>query len=228
MTTADDSPPLPEGRSPTLSDGTVSSFRKRRGRLLARTLVGLAERLGRPVSVLDVGGRRDYWCNVGFEGVGRITLVNYDPADLNRGADPDGRFVDELGDARALAGIGDGQFDFYHSNSVIEHVGGWDDMAAMAREARRVAPHGWVQTPAWEFPVEPHFRLPAMHWLATPAQAALLRHARGYRGLDRWARRQHAERINLLSRSEVRLLFPDTDIRTERVLLLPKSYVVTW
>ena len=154
MTTADDSPPLPEGRSPTAPDGTVSSFRKRRGRLLARTLVGLAERLGRPVSVLDVGGRRDYWRNVGFEGVGRITLVNYDPADLNRGADPDGRFVDELGDARALAGIGDGQFDFYHSNSVIEHVGGWDDMAAMAREARRVAPRGWVQTPAWEFPAE--------------------------------------------------------------------------
>jgi hypothetical protein len=120
-----------------------------------------------------------------------------------------------------------GAFDFYHSNSVIEHVGGWDDMRAMAREAMRVAPRGWVQTPAWEFPIEPHFRLPVMHWFAPPTKAWLLRFAKSYREADDHARRSHAERINLPSRREVRLLFPEARIETERVVLV-KSYIVTW
>jgi hypothetical protein len=47
----------------------------------------LSEELGRPFSFLDVGGRRDYWDNVGFDGIGRITLVNYDPAELDH-SDP--------------------------------------------------------------------------------------------------------------------------------------------
>lgn len=156
-----------------MKDRTVSSFRKRRGQALAARIAGLADELGRPLSIIDVGGRRDYWENVGYKGIGRITLVNHDPAELNRPSDKEELFEDVVGDARALADVGKGAFDFYHSNSVIEHVGSWNDMAAMAREAVRVAPHGWLQTPAWEFPVEPHFRLPFMHWLATPARAGL-------------------------------------------------------
>jgi len=92
----------------------------------------------------------------------------------------------------------------------------------------RVAPHGWLQTPAWEFPVEPHFRLPFMHWLATPARAGLLRFSAPYRSKSRPERRFHAERINLLSRYECGLLFPEAHIETERVLLLPKSYIAVW
>ena len=101
-------------------------------------------------------------------------------------------------------------------------------MKRLATEARRVAPTGWLQTPAWEFPLEPHFRMPFMHWFATPMRAALLRLAPGYRDQDRDSRRIHAERINLLSRTDLKLLFPGCEIKTERVALLPKSYVVQW
>lgn len=211
-----------------MSDGTISSFRRRRGRILSRRIVDLAQRLGRPVSVVDVGGRRDYWDNVGFDGIGRIILLNIDPADLGRATARSDVFEDRIGDARHLADIGDGAFDLYHSNSVIEHVGSWADMVSMAREARRVAGAGWVQTPAFEFPMEPHFRLPFMHWFGTPARASLLSFARHYRAQDRHARRMHAERINLLTRGEVELLFPGCTVTTERFLLLPKSYIATW
>jgi hypothetical protein len=101
-------------------------------------------------------------------------------------------------------------------------------MISMANEARRVAGSGWLQTPAWEFPVEPHFRLPFMHWFATPAQAKLLYFSRPYRKESRSSRRVHAERITLMSKAEVRLLFADCDITVERFALLPKSYVAQW
>ena len=157
-----------------MADGTISSFRQRRGRLLASKIEALAKIKQRPVTILDVGGRRDYWDNVGFTGIAKISLLNIDPADLGRATARADVFEDQIGDATHLDGIADNAFDFYHSNSVIEHVGGWADMKNMAQEARRVAPAGWLQTPAWEFPLEPHFRLPFMHWLATPARAGLL------------------------------------------------------
>lgn len=210
-----------------MRDRTKSYFRKRRGRLLAAKIRSLAQDLGRAVNILDVGGRRDYWDNIGFDGVGKIKLLNIDPTDLGRATSAKDIFFDEIGDARDLSQIADLSFDLYHSNSVIEHVGGWSDMQAMANEGRRVARQGWVQTPAWEFPIEPHFRLPFMHWFATPTRAALLKYAKGYRGYDRSSRRLHAERINLLTKNDVQTLFPGCKTNVERVILA-KSYIVTW
>ena len=73
----------------------------------------------------------------------------------------------KVGDACDLAGYPDRSVDLVHSNSVIEHVGGWPRMAAMAGELMRVARAGWVQTPAWEFPIEPHFHAPLVHRFAS-------------------------------------------------------------
>lgn len=209
-------------------DGTRSTFRQRRGKILSDRIVRKAAALGRGVRVLDVGGRRDYWENVGFDGIESVTLLNVDEADLGRPSARPELFTDRLGDARDLADIGPDEFDLYHSNSVIEHVGGWSDMKRMAQEAVRVAPAGWIQTPAFEFPIEPHFRLPFIHWFGTPIRSRLLWFAPPYRNQDIDARRSHAERINLLSRREVMTLFPGRTLQTERFAMLPKSFVVEW
>lgn len=187
----------------------------------------MAAELGRPLRVIDVGGRHDYWDNVGFDGLGSVLLVNILPGELGRHTDRPELFTDHLGDARNLAEFADGEFDLYHSNSVIEHVGGWGDMAAMAREARRVGRHGWVQTPAWGFPIEPHYKLPFMHWFGRPAQTAMLRFAPGLPGKSWSERRGFAEEINLLGAKDLRVLFPGCEIERERVLVT-KSFVVTW
>lgn len=210
-----------------MSDGTKSYFRAKRGRILSRKIVALSQELGRGVNILDVGGRRDYWDNVGFDGIGSITLMNIDPMDLGRDTARKDVFSDALGDACDLKDTPDGSVDFYHSNSVIEHVGDWDKMDAMAREARRVSKHGWVQTPAWGFPIEPHFKLPFIHWFGAPARAGLLSFGKSYGKQSRAARRQHVERINLMTKSEVAILFPECEITVEWVVF-PKSYVVTW
>lgn len=211
-----------------MNDGTISNFRRKRGIILSGFISKLAEDLRRPISILDVGGRRDYWDNIGFRDIAKITLVNIESSDLGRHSEFEGLFVDLIGDARNLTDYTDQSFDLYHSNSVIEHVGGWQDMTAMANEARRIGKTGWVQTPAWGFPIEPHFRLPFMHWFATPLRASALRFARHYHDQDLSKRRLHAERINLLTRSEVAVLFPGCRIETERFAFMGKSFIVRW
>ena len=213
----------------------VNRFRARRGRRLRRQIEALAEHLGRDIVVLDIGGRPDYWANVGLGRIARIELVNSSAKELAREAGDGGAgaaeiFVRKVGDARDLSDYADGSVDLVHSNSVIEHVGGWADMRAMAAEMMRVGRAGWMQTPAWEFPVEPHFRAPFLHWFGDPLRARMLGLSvkRGNRRQDMATRRRRVEGIHLLSRGDVRLLFPGRSIEAERVALLPKSHIVRW
>ncbi|KQV34904.1 hypothetical protein ASC96_30005 [Rhizobium sp. Root1204] len=209
-----------------MKDLTISRFRTARGRILRRQIEKLADHLGRPVAILDVGGRPDYWDNVGHERISEIRLLNIDENEIDRHG-LSNLFTSEIGDARNLKGYADKSVDLVHSNSVIEHVGAWPDMSAMASEMQRVGLSGWIQTPAWEFPIEPHFRLPFLHWFAPPIRRAALKLSRDYGASDIAVRRYHTDRINLLSYSEVRALFPKGDIYVER-FIFSKSYSARW
>ena len=137
-------------------------------------------------------------------------------------------WTNELGDARNLGNHADKSIDLVHSNSVIEHVGYWPDQSAMAAALLRVGVSGWVQTPAFEFPIEPHFRLPFVHWFGQPLRCRLLAMSKNYRDYPIAMRRLHVDRTNLLSDAEVDALFPNCDIHVERCCLFTKSYVVRW
>ncbi len=209
-----------------MGDLTENRFRAARGRILRGQIAKLAKHFGRPIAVLDVGGRPDYWNNVGFENIAAICLLNNDERELGRKTSSD-LFVGEVGDARNLSNYADKSVDLVHSNSVIEHVGQWHDMCTMADEVLRVGLSGWIQTPAWGFPIEPHFRLPFLHWFAQPLRRMMLRASRDYGPMDIRDRRYHIDRINLLSRGEVRSLFPECEIFVER-LIMAKSYTARW
>jgi hypothetical protein len=209
-----------------MKDLTVNRFRTARGRVLRQQIASMASHLGRPVVVLDVGGRADYWDNVGFENISEIRLLNNDEGEFVRDASSS-LFVTEIGDGRRLSSYGDKSVDLVHSNSVIEHVGLWPDMCALADEVQRVGRCGWIQTPAWEFPIEPHFRLPFLHWLPQPMRRMMLKASKDYGPLDVKGRRYHVDRINLLSYQEVKSLFPECEIFVERVVFA-KSYSARW
>ena len=214
--------------------GTVNRFRRKRGEMLRRLLDETIERLGRDIHIVDIGGRPDYWLNLPhLDRIARIDLMNASADELNRPLPDDAPaelFTRSVGDARRLDNYAAKSVDFIHSNSVIEHVGGWVNMAAMASELRRVGRAGWMQTPAWSFPVEPHFHTPFMHWFGAPMRARMLliSAARRFRNMDLARRRRAVETVNLLTRAEVTALFPNCAIHTERVAFLAKSYVAYW
>jgi hypothetical protein len=197
-------------------------FRQRR----MRQFLGLIEplrRQGRTVRIVDLGGTAAYWRALpalyGAPDV-EITILNLDGIE-----ERDRNLSVRHGDARAID-YPDNAFDVVHSNSVIEHVGHWSEMTRMAQEVRRLAPCYFVQTPNVWFPVEPHFKLPFVHWLPEQSRIAALKVARRLPwDLPAGPATQAVQRIALLSRAQLAELFPDADIWREKVVGLTKSLV---
>ncbi len=99
----------------------------------------------------------------------------------------------------------------------------------MAEEIRRVGKRYFVQTPAYSFPIEPHYRIIGFQWYPQ----FLKRWRLQYLGAGRLAKipckaeaRQEARRIRLLRLLEIRSLFPEANIYKERFCGLTKSYIV--
>ena len=62
------------------------------------------------------------------------------------------------------------------------------------------------QTPAWECPLEPHFRFPIIHWFARPTQARLLSLIGRFRGCSIVERRKSGRGDQSSNQAGVRLL----------------------
>jgi SAM-dependent methyltransferase len=124
----------------------------------------------------------------------------------------------------------DGVFDLCVCNSVLEHVPP-AQRAALAGEMRRVAKRVFCQTPAYEFPIEPHFIAPFIHWLPRwfGFQLAKISPWRMLSRPDAVTLRSYWWDTQLLTEREVRAIFPGADILTERVMGLAKSYyIIEW
>ena len=171
--------------------------------------------------VVDIGGLVTTWLGQANEESARfpVTIVNHRDYPV---IDPI-RFRAVTVDAKTLP-FRDGEFDIAFSNSVIEHVGTWEDQKAFAMEARRVAKGLWIQTPARSFPIEPHLLAPYVQYLSRPMQHRVARWTlRGRMQPDRVHR--IIDDIRLLTYREMKELFPDCTILRERVMGLTKSYI---
>lgn len=182
------------------------------------------------VNILDIGGRETYWKaldHVFLEShCVRITILNI-PSDL-AGTESD-VFTYAVGDACDLRQYPDNCFDIVHSNSVIEHVGNWDRVKAYAKEARRLAPSLFVQTPYFWFPIEPHFIKPFHHWLPKSLRVSMwlrfrMGECRKANNIDEAMSRLDEEPY-LLDMKMYRFLFPDCKILKERFLFFTKSLI---
>lgn len=193
-------------------------FRRRRMRWLLSSL-----QPGPGEAILDVGGTPSFWSESPIRN--SITLLN--PAFVTAPPAAEARFTCLTGDGCALP-FADRAFPTVVSNSVIEHLGSPERQRQFAREVRRVGGRLWIQNPAREFPVEPHYLAPGIHWLPVRWQRRLIRNftLRGW--LDRPGPAEVEAMVaetRLLGRREFAALFPDCDILVERFLGLPKSYI---
>lgn len=122
----------------------------------------------------------------------------------------------------------DGMFDIVYSNSVIEHVGTFENQRRFAAECQRVGTSYYIQTPNRWFFMEPHYITPFIHWVPRFLRSYLLRHFTLWGWLNRPTHaecRASVEEIRLLSEKEVRWLFPDADIWYERFMGMIKSFM---
>lgn len=205
-----------------LSASYANRLRLRRFQLFLKMI----DSLPRPLRILDVGGTEHFWEQMGFAGQQgvEITLMN-----LQKEAVRNSGFSSLAGDARDLGMFPHNSFDVVFSNSVIEHVGVWEDQKSMASEMRRVGTHLFLQTPNRSFPMEPHFLFPFFQFLPLPWQAFLLMRFRlGWypRQTNKAQAEQVARSVRLLTRRELQELFPGAKLHRERWLGFVKSYLV--
>lgn len=116
--------------------------------------------------------------------------------------------------------------DLVHSNSLIEHVGGWSRMQDFADHVRTTAPTYYIQTPNFWFPFELHFHTLGFHWLPVQIRyRMLLRKRRGFfPKADSVAQAMAMiEEIALLDRRQLHALFPESQILRERLGPFTKS-----
>ncbi len=120
-------------------------------------------------------------------------------------------------------------FDVIYSNSIIEHIGRFEDQTRMANEVRRVGKRYFLQTPNRWFPIEPHFLFPFFQFLPVSIRVFLLRNfPLGWIGKipDAKRAREIVKSIRLLDRKELRELFPGAHFYEEKFFGLTKSFVV--
>lgn len=197
-------------------------FRRRRGRFLLSRFPEV-----RTFSICDLGGSEHFWDELSI-GISRkrITLYNISRVET-QGLNTNSEHSDlVLYDGRRVP-VEDGAFDLCICNSVIEHVPP-EQREQFAREIMRVGRRIFVQTPAFEFPFEPHFLLPFLHWLPKPL-GYWLACISPWRILS-WAStatvRAYYFGTHLLTRDELRKLFPGCSITSERFLFFAKSHYV--
>ncbi len=178
-----------------------------------------------PLRIIDIGGTSTFWEHRGWAEREWVQITT-----VNLFAEPrkHPNILPMKGDATNLKEHGDKSFDIAFSNSVIEHLFTLDAQRAMAREVRRVAKAYWVQTPNYWFPMEPHFHVPGWQWMPKSVRVAMIRRWRcGWRGPcpDPVAARLLVEEVRLLSRRELRELFPEATLWSERFIGFTKSFV---
>lgn len=180
-------------------------FRKRRNELFMRRMNLTAD-----TTVLDVGGTPWFWDQMPIKP--KVTLLNLTKV-------KDDRYTQVVGNACALP-FPDKSFDIVFSNSMIEHLGTWENQVLAAKEMERVGQRLWIQTPYQWFPVEPHYVTPVIHWFPKKARRKLAPYTV-------WGMVEHltpqqcdaiVEEIRLLDIRQMRTLFPPPDKNCVRAI----------
>jgi Methyltransferase domain len=217
-----------------------SRLRARRWRKFLVPMIDAIYSQKKEVKIIDLGGERAYW--LAFDKAYldsrnvTITIVNLSANTVNLAMSSnetvnDPRFSMVIGDACNLSQFADASFDLVHSNSVIEHVGSWNNFEAFAAESRRLAPAYYLQTPYFWFPIEPHFIAPFIHWLPESLRLKIVFKLNVTGSYLPFRSMSDAMRLvrdaAMLDKTQIRYLFPDGAIRFEWFFLLPKSLIVT-
>ncbi len=203
----------------------ANRLRRKRCKLFFEIVDKLSSKLNRPLNILDIGGTENFWKMLDSgKLIHQITLLNKTFSDNNNND-----FVKVVGDARDMKNFSANQFDIIFSNSVIEHLGSFENQKKMAEEVKSLSKNFFIQTLFFYFPLEPHFGIPFYHWFPKKLRIWLIMHfdLGWYKKIkDKEAAALTVSKIRLLKKSELKLLFPNATIKKEKFLGFTKSYLV--
>ena len=164
------------------------------------------------MKILDIGGAFDFWREL-FE-YKNVTLLNIQKEQENE------RIKSVQYDGVNLP-FPLTEFDVIFSNSTIEHVG---DLKAQKKFAAEITGSGkkyFVQVPSFWFPYEPHAHIPFFQFLPDALKIFL------NKVINKSTYSiEELLTIRLLSKKDIKELFPNARIITERFFSLPKSYYI--
>jgi hypothetical protein len=205
-------------------------LRKKRAERI-KSLIKECHKKYREVNIIDIGGTKTYWKIIPTDFLTEhkvhISIVNL-PSNKPI-PEKDNIFSFHVGDGCNLIKFADNSFHIAHSNSVIEHVGDESKRIMFANEIKRVAETYYLQTPNYWFPIEPHFVTPFFHWLPLQIRTKMLLHfdlgwfkkAKTYDEA-----RRAVESCYLLTKKELKALFPEATLYKEKVAFFNKSLIV--
>lgn len=207
-------------------DSFVNRLRKNRFALLENRIKELAAKKV-VYNILDIGGDISYWKHVGWNSDNcHIYLLNLyeNPIEEKDAA----HFHTVVGNALALP-FQKGKFDLVFSNSVIEHVGSYENQKKFAEEVTRVCDRYIIQTPSFWFPMEPHSLIPLFQFIPHRLRALLIMTF----NINYFPKKSTYKEALVVSRSTLmftkkrfRQLFPGAEIQVEKLFGIPKSYTV--
>lgn len=200
----------------------LTHFRRKRLRIFYDYFSDISQ----STTLLDIGGGLFFWKLAQKEGypLPKITILNVYP---HEGSPLPENVKWVVGDGKKIP-FEDGSFDIAFCNSVIEHLYTWNAQLELANEIQRVADSHFIQTPSKAFFFEPHLLTPFIHWLPKEAQKPLLRNFTGWGIITRPSPEECETMLNelrLLTQEEMRQLFPESSIKTERALGWEKSII---
>lgn len=208
----------------TKQDSFVNKLRKKRFALLENRIKQLASEK-ETFHLLDIGGDIAYWKHVGWNSDNcHIHLLNlYE----NRIEDKDAaNYHTIVGNALGLP-FQKGKFDLVFSNSVIEHVGSYENQKKFAEEVTRICDRYIIQTPSLWFPLEPHSVIPLFQFIPHRLRALFIMTF----NINYFPKKSTYKEALVVSRSTLmftrkrfRKLFPDAEIQVEKLFGIPKSY----
>ena len=176
------------------------------------------------IRILDIGGTNYFW-NIWKEYIERdikVTLINTNEQ-LTNG-------YDSLKlDANDLSSLKDKSFDIVFSNSLIEHLFTYENQKIFTEEILRIGKKIFIQTPAFIFPIEPHFLFPFFHWFNRKIRLSLVKHYNlgWYKKQSKLSDAEKlVDEIRIMKKKELIKLFPNENIFSEKLLLLTKSYII--
>lgn len=205
--------------------GNLSSRLRRKRSLLFLNYINSIE-IKNP-KIIDIGGYHNYWLQLNsyFNSNLSPVLLN-----ISKGWIMDNKFTSIVADGKDLACIKDKSFDVAFSNSVIEHISNFEDQQEMINNIKRISKYYFIQTPAFVFPIEPHFLFPFFHRLPVKVRIWLVRHFdlgwfRETKCYDE--AKKLVKSIRIMKKKELKLLVKTAIIITEKIFHLSKSYMLT-